>query len=961
MPTSRLDEFIIALHDEITYVRKSKGKAYYLSQGSLQRRLGEYFIYNFLSHRPFTTADDTPAKLELDDASYDCSVVSSQGLELQIAVKSPLGERVTAARLTHNQSEVLDRLVEKFEQAKRTRSNPFILAEDVFIGRTRVLAATGQGPAGTRPPDQFSAGSGAGSLSGSIVGSLTAPGGGSNMRASADIDAIESGYPRYSYDADNPPNDSQKLAILNSFTNSLAVIWGPPGTGKTSTIARAAEAHLNAGRRVLFVSHANTAVDAALMHIANQVKETFYKNGTLLRLGVPKDPNLEQQYPLVVAEHQVEMATSSLLTEHTLIEQAILPLQARVSNCDRLLVVIDKVKELERKIQKPEESPTAKMLQRRQQLQSEIDHAETQLTTAQKHLRAVLGPAVYTYETVIKDLNIFINVRKRMIEELNTKLAAHTDSESYEEALERAYEELDEMMNITGLDPNEAIKSKKESQIILTELQTKLGPIKQKISEAQGQMVSRARLVATTLSKVFCSSALDKEMFDILIVDEASMVSMPSLFWALSKVSQGVTIVGDFKQLPPIVMAKTDMASKWLRRNIFDELRIGSVDAARKNARVSILDTQYRMTGKITDIANQLFYGGLLKNASGVDSQSLTDSISGDSALAIIDTSAVNHHCTQPPEGSRINIYSAGLCATLCQKLLLDHPTATIGVATPYRAQADLIDEMLVDSDLQGRVQVSTVHKFQGGQSTIVIFDCVDCLGAGHSSLDDRLKDSSAEVLLNVALTRARSKFYLVVNKTYFFNSMSGDSLILQFIAALGANGKKIESRSIDDNFTARSIEADAPARATKDSSTPGSLFNERNFWDAFFSDLISAKKSAVIVSPFVTTKRSRTLVPRIESLVARGVKVRVHTKPIGEHSQAYMSEDAAQVISLLEQMGVEVVQQPEMHQKVAIIDDQICWEGSLNILSHTGSTLEHMRRLVGRATAAEIKNNLRL
>ena len=184
---------------------------------------------------------------------------------------------------------------------------------------------------------------------------------------------------------------------------------------------------------------------------------------------------------------------------------------------------------------------------------------------------------------------------------------------------------------------------------------------------------------------------------------------------------------------------------------------------------------------------------------------------------------------------------------------------------------------------------------------------------------------------------------------------MTADSLILNFIAALGANGIRIESRSIDDNFTARSIEADAPARATKESSTPGNLFNEKNFWDAFFNDLIRPT-GAMIVSPFLTIKRCRNLVPKIESLVSRGVKVTVYMKPVGEHSQAYMTEDATQVISLLEKMGVKVVQQPDIHQKVALIDDHICWEGSLSILSHTGSTLEHMRRLIGSATASEIE-----
>jgi hypothetical protein len=938
MPPSRLQEFITALHDEITYLRKNKGRSLYLSHGTLQRQLGEYFIYSFHSHRPPASADDTPAKLEVDDVLYDCSVITSQGLELQIALTSFLGERVTTARLTSNQSDLLGLLAAKLEKAYKDRSGAFTLAEDVFIGRNVPLNAPTQ-------PATAAAAAGAG---------LSPRAGLSPVETAAD-------YPRYSYSADHAPNESQKLAILNSFKNSLAIIWGPPGTGKTSTIAWAVEAHLNAGRRVLLVSHANAAVDAALLEIARQVKDSFYASGSLLRLGVPKDPELERQFPLVVAEHLVEKATANLISELNQMEAAIRPLEARIANCDRLLVVVEKVKELERHIQKPEESPSGKMVLRQRQLQSEIDHAAQQLAAAQHHLRTLVGQPVYRYETVVKDWHIFISVRKNMIDELQNKIDAQTGGHSFEESLEKAYEELDQMMEATGLDPNEAIKSKNESQLILNQLQTKLAPARQKIAEVQSKTVANASLVATTLSKVFCAPSLDQEKFDVLIVDEASMVQMPSLFWALGKIRQGVTIVGDFKQLPPICISKTDLATKWLRRNIFDELRISTVDAARKNARVSILDTQYRMTGQITDIANQLFYGGLLRKANAIDSQLINDSISGSSALTIVDTSAVHHHCTQPPEGSRINIYSAGLCATLCRKLLLEHPAATIGIATPYRAQADLIDEILVDTDLQGRVKVSTVHKFQGGQATIIIFDCVDGLGSGHSSLDDKYKDSAAEVLLNVALTRAREKFFLVVNKAYFFNTVSESSLILKFIAALGAGGTKLDSRSIDDNYTARSIEDGAPLRATKDSSTPGSLFNEKNFWEAFFNDLNGAGQSVLIVSPFLTTKRSRTLVPKLEALLGRGVKVTVYTKPAEEHSQAYMVEDANQVMSLLEKMGVKVVQQKDVHQKVAIIDDHISWEGSLNIFSHTGSTLEHMRRLAGSATAAEIKSNLRL
>ena len=46
--------------------------------------------------------------------------------------------------------------------------------------------------------------------------------------------------------------------------------------------------------------------------------------------------------------------------------------------------------------------------------------------------------------------------------------------------------------------------------------------------------------------------------------------------------------------------------------------------------------------------------------------------------------------------------------------------------------------------------------------------------------------------------------------------------------------------------------------------------------------------------------------------------------------------------------------------KKVAIIDDALAWEGSLNILSHR-DTEEHMRRFEGLSTVEEIIRNLDL
>lgn len=54
------------------------------------------------------------------------------------------------------------------------------------------------------------------------------------------------------------------------------------------------------------------------------------------------------------------------------------------------------------------------------------------------------------------------------------------------------------------------------------------------------------------------------------------------------------------------------------------------------------------------------------------------------------------------------------------------------------------------------------------------------------------------------------------------------------------------------------------------------------------------------------------------------------------------------------------IVHQPKIHRKVALIDEYICWERSLNILSQNDG-YELMRRLTGKAIADEVLALLKL
>ncbi len=70
------------------------------------------------------------------------------------------------------------------------------------------------------------------------------------------------------------------------------------------------------------------------------------------------------------------------------------------------------------------------------------------------------------------------------------------------------------------------------------------------------------------------------------------------------------------------------------------------------------------------------------------------------------------------------------------------------------------------------------------------------------------------------------------------------------------------------------------------------------------------------------------------------------------------MVNQAEVVIEQLRSIGIKVIERRSMHQKIAIFDNALAWEGSLNILSHR-DTAEHMRRLEGSSAIEEIIRNL--
>ena len=132
-------------------------------------------------------------------------------------------------------------------------------------------------------------------------------------------------------------------------------------------------------------------------------------------------------------------------------------------------------------------------------------------------------------------------------------------------------------------------------------------------------------------------------------------------------------------------------------------------------------------------------------------------------------------------------------------------------------------------------------------------------------------------------------------------------------------------------------------------------LFDNNTFYKAFERDLRRATQSVIIESPFITRRRMEHLLPLLTKLRRKGVHIVVNTRNPEEHNDEYAIQ-AENAVAAMQNIGVKVLYTVKHHRKLAIIDEEILWEGSLNILSQ-GDSCEVMRRTHSIDMVNDVKN----
>jgi len=417
-------------------------------------------------------------------------------------------------------------------------------------------------------------------------------------------------------------NARQAEAVAMSLAQPVTFIWGPPGTGKTSTLGPVMAGFLKQRKRVLFVSNTNRAVDVGLMSVLNRVDDA----SGIFRLG---DPAMDD--PRIDAHRFDVMAESA-----------------------------------------------------RDALRSEI-------------------------------------------------LLAAADETEAERLTDR---------------------------LVVLEF----------------SLLRKARLVAATLAKVCTSELLADLDFDVVVLDEASMASIPYVLVMAAKAVAQVVIAGDPMQLPPIAQAEEPDARIWMETDIY-ALASGAASPAelfawhdRNPSFTAFFDTQYRMRADLSDLISRVFYDGRLK--SGLPPAKRRRS---ETSVRIVDTSPMgpsirsrNGSGFQPVNEVHQEVVR-NLVTSLVLKDLVN--PYEIGIVVPFRSAVWDIRQTLRNDGFT-EIEVGTVHTFQGREKQVIIFDTVmsGLLEHGRTRhfpvrpFDEAKSGLHVPRLLNVAFSRAKSRLYLVAD-----------------------------------------------------------------------------------------------------------------------------------------------------------------------------------------------------
>jgi regulator of nonsense transcripts 1 len=265
------------------------------------------------------------------------------------------------------------------------------------------------------------------------------------------------------------------------------------------------------------------------------------------------------------------------------------------------------------------------------------------------------------------------------------------------------------------------------------------------------QILKNARVVFSTCSSTMLAY-LSQVKFKYLLVDEAAQALEPSLMMPLSHECEVICLIGDHKQLPPLV--KNEAIKDELGKSLFE--RLFNFKCIQK----TMLNVQYRMHPDIAAFPSAQFYGNKLENSKSVLNDRKGIVFPGEEKPRSILFIHIERSFEERYGKSKVNYDEADKIKELIE--FIDKSKAPkilereIGVITAYSGQVKILKETLSKyKDLT----VNTVDGFQGQEREVIIYSAV------RANANRDVGFLSDERRFNVAMTRAKRLLVVVGNR----------------------------------------------------------------------------------------------------------------------------------------------------------------------------------------------------
>lgn len=129
-------------------------------------------------------------------------------------------------------------------------------------------------------------------------------------------------------------------------------------------------------------------------------------------------------------------------------------------------------------------------------------------------------------------------------------------------------------------------------------------------------------------------------------------------------------------------------------------------------------------------------------------------------------------------------------------------------------------------------------------------------------------------------------------------------------------------------------------------------LYSAEDYKSDFEKDLLSANSKIIMSVPYLSKNSVYDFVLKVSSIVSKGVIIQVYISiPKDESTQKKIEP----YIEILDDAGIKVFVKENFTQKVAVIDEQILWYGSVNFLGFTENE-ECCMRIANTQIASEVE-----